>query len=179
MKAQTHAVQQDVVRGVRWGVILVLALLLGIAGFRMLTSGTATAAPVAPKAVAATPAALSPAIKVASEPEVPTVTEPRPVPKPPVRRSQEPDVPEPPPLKAARAAANHFVPAMPVVKPLEKQVVVDGTLPDVGATQASADLPAVGTGELAPPPDKPGRTGKIVRSVGRVFGIGKKETQEK
>ena len=178
MRAQTRAVQNDVIRGVRWGVILVLTVLLTIAGYRVFVSNPASAAPMSPAPVVRTPAA-DPLMQV--NPEATAVERPQaaqPAPKSaPARRAPQPDVPEPP---ARGRTSNQFSPAPAAPKAAPRATVVDGTLPEAAVTEG-AELPSVAglDGAFAAPPEaKSGRTTKIVRSVGRILRIGKKETPE-
>lgn len=180
-------------RGVRWGTILVLALLLSVAAYRMLVSSPATASQAVPAAVAKPEAApaiaepAAPAIEVKGEPVVRPVA---------IRKSPNSEVPPAPPVgrtstRAERSftppTSNSFAPvAAPSPTPATRAVVVDAALPDATGVGISAELPKSGQdAQFAPPPEeKPGRTGKIVRSVGRIFRIGRKdesgkETQEK
>lgn len=178
MKVQTRAVQNDVIRGVRWGAILVLSALLAVAGYRMISSSPAEAAPVAkPAAKAAT----APAFEVGAastpveQPKLPASI-PASTPKPIANRTPQPDVPEPPPRKPG---ASRTVAAVTPKTFTPKETVVEGTLPD--ATVEAGGLPQaeVSGAALPPPPDAgPGRTGKIVRSVGRILKIGKKKAGE-
>lgn len=153
-----------------------LVMLLGVAGFRMLSSSPASAAPVAP-ALAEKPAPAAPAIEVSPEPTPAPKPQVKAVPKPAAPRAPQPDVP-PPPLPR-RVTMNNFAPAPSPNPATPKAIIVDGTLPDA-SVDVGEELPAVDASLSAPPPPeaKPGRTGKIVRSVGRIFKIGKKETPE-
>ncbi len=172
-------------RGVRWGAILVLALLLTIAAYRTLVSSPATASQAVPAPVAkpeATPALSEPAIEVKSEPAAQTVF---------VQKSPQEEVPVAPPVRrsalrsertvALPPVANSFIPAaVPAPRPATRAVVVEAALPDATGFGISADLPKSGQdAQFAPPPEeKPGRTGKMVRSVGRILRIGRKDAKE-
>lgn len=176
MKAQTHAVRSEVVRGVRWGAILVLTLLLALAGYRMLSSSAAVAS--TPKQEPVLSEDAGPAIEVQTEPGTILAepdAAPRPVYKPrpasPTRADES--VPPPPPVGKRFNAA-------PVAAPAPKTVEIADPLPEAESVAVDSQLPAPGgNAQLAPPPPgKPGAPAKIVRSVGRIFGIGKKENQD-
>lgn len=175
MKAQTQAVRSEVVRGVRWGAILLLTVLLGLAGYRMLSSSPAVAA--TPKAPVLADDA--PVIEVQTDPGTilaePDAAGARPVvrTRTGVRTRADESVPPPPPIGKRFDAA-------PTAAPAPRTVEIAEPLPEAEAVTVDAQLPApVGNGKLAPPPPgKPGTPAKIVKSVGRIFGIGKKENQD-
>jgi hypothetical protein len=182
MNAQSHVVHQDIVRGVRWGTVLVLVVLLGVAAYRMLISTPVAARQ--PGSLATVPES-SPEIHIQPQSASEVALNPSParvpVRQPSAARAARPSgesVPPPPPLSSARSA---FVAAPAARSQPSTALVVDGALPEAEGIAVDADfsLPAASS-ELAPPPEaKPGRTSKIVRGVGRIFGVGKKNPEEK
>jgi hypothetical protein len=197
-KPQPSEFRQDLLRGIRWGTILLIAMLLSIAGYRVLSSSPATASTpksaeaVAPAVEVEPDAAIKvadqerkevqPAAKIVNSWEVPEapVKDVRPARKAPMRTA--PQIVEAPQRLHAPAFAR-LPGASPVAKangfaaePLP--AAVDAPAPDI-------ELPTPKNPMLAPPPGatdngKQGnRATRAVRSVGRLFRFGKKDNEAK
>jgi hypothetical protein len=169
--------RQDVLRGLRWGLVALLAVLLAIAGFRATNSAPATARDATPPLHTLPPAAPV-AIEVGAAQQSPTALVPRPpragAPKP-VRRSSK---------TAASVDAKPvpgFTPHAP--RPVPAPDLVVEALPEPPELQASPSHPALAPPpviSVAPPPKQTKSSpvdaaGRIFRSVGRVFGIGRRD----
>lgn len=186
MKGQTHAVRDDLLRGIRWGVILLLAALLGIAAFRALNSAPAAARDPVP-AVEPAPASAPLAIEVGDSAEAPdpaasgvilvapSAPPRKPVPARPAEPPRSPAVPLAAPEPSPVAAA-------PAPRPVPAPDLSTEALPDSAEVQPAARMdlaPSAPAVALTPPPEdtkaKGNAAGRLVRSVGRVFGLGRKE----
>ncbi len=187
------AFRQDLLRGIRWGAILLIAMLLSIAAYRVLSSSPAVASQPkpaeeltpAPVAVEPAPAATGAiqvgeavlkATDVPDPPQTPAKTKTRQIPL----KATAPTL-EPP----ARLSSPRFepVPVAPM-KPIANAFVA-APLPDPApATAPTVDSPAPTAVPAAPPPSaesaadnsKQGnRAVRAVRSVGRIFRFGRKD----
>ena len=191
MKVQTNAVRQDLLRGVRWGAILLIAALLSIATYRVFSSSPAVASQTASEAEAVEELApAEPPVVVQAEPALkvgPTVL-------------KGPDVPPAPEVTvrrklAAKTAAVVVMPPERIPGPARfgpsptpskssSNSFVGEALPDASATPPASgvEMPGPGTAtSLAPPPEdsKGNRATRMVRSVGRIFRLGRKESDGK
>jgi hypothetical protein len=189
MKVHLFIVRKDVIRGLRWGTIVLLAGLLALTGYRIFGNNPAEAAPAeAPSEAGAEPAAeLVPPVRQieigAAEPE--TTAAPAqtllPQSRPPLPR-QPPRQPKAVRQPTRPQATTRPVPAFRATSPAEP-VILKGldSVPDPPPAHAgvSAQQPSQ---QLTPPPaQKSGtRAGRIARSVGRVFRLGRKreDTQD-
>jgi len=199
MKVQTNAVRQDLLRGVRWGAILLIAALLSIAAYRVFSSSPAAASQVVSDTDSdqdLTPA--EPPVVVQSDTAIqvgPTVLKGPDVPAAPdltVRRKAAPKAaavagmpperipgparfgpaPTPVPAVTPKASPNAFA-----AEALPEAVVS----PPVALGSPGMDVPGPGAEpKLSPPPDDKGnRATRIVRSVGRIFRFGRKDSDGK
>lgn len=169
--------REDVLRGIRWGMILLISVLMGIAGYRMFGTSPVTAAPklvstpaTAPEpdvdpllppieAGEGTPSGEAPAIKGADVPAAP-----------PARR--RPAAPAPPPESRTKA---FIPPSVTTPRTAMKQDLVEN-LPEVQAIDIQPVPVASPKATVAAKPEEKGtRAGKLARSVGRVFGFGRKD----
>jgi len=186
-KSQPSALRQDLLRGIRWGTILLIVMLLSIAAYRVLSSSPAAASPVAeelaptPEVAPKTDAAIQVGDAVLKGPDAPAAPKPEVTVKP--RRTAAkatPKVIEEPERLHAPSFTPQPVAAAP--KPTAKgNAFIAEPLP----TPAEAPAPAVAEmpspsapSKLAPPPDdsKQGnRAVRAVRSVGRIFRLGRKD----
>ncbi len=192
-KPQPSEFRQDLLRGIRWGTILLIAMLLTIAAYRVLSSTPATASETQPaetEAVAPAPVAetdgliqvAAPVAKVAEPvlkgPDAPLAPELVKVRKaPPVRTA--PQVVEAP----QHLQAPHFAP-LPNTTPkvsANANSFVAAPVPEADTPFPGVELPSPRTPAMAPPPDakddtKQGnRAVRAVRSVGRIFRLGRKD----
>jgi hypothetical protein len=168
--------RQDVLRGIRWGMIMLISILMGIAGYRMFGTSPVTAAPkvVAPTAPAAESDSVNPPATIEAGEGAPSQANPAikgpdvPVAPPPRRRAAPPPQPEnrskafiPPSVTNSHAAMDqNLVENLPEVQTIEVH-------PEpVASPKAVVNVK---------PEDKGSRAGKLARSVGRVFGFGRKD----
>ncbi len=204
-KPQPSEFRQDLLRGIRWGTILLIAMLLSIAAYRVLSSSPATASePKEAQAIAPSPEPAAPSdapLKVVDaepKPAPKTVSDGAEVPTAPVKSARVAkastkttvvQVPEPP----ARLHAPAFAP-LPAASPAAKAPAAPTTTAFVAEpAPVAVDTPATGVEipspknpTLAPPPgadvdkSKDGnRATRAVRSVGRLFRFGKKDNEAK
>ena len=200
-KPQPSEFRQDLLRGIRWGTILLIAMLLSIAAYRVLSSSPATASEpksaeiavpavdvepateTAIKVVEAEPKSASHAGETAADFEVPAVPakNARVVRKAPAQATNQ--FVEPP----QRLQAPAFTP-QPAITPAAKSnanaFLAEPTPVAVDAPAPSVEIPSSKNPALAPPPatdkSKDGnRATRAVRSVGRFFRLGKKENEAK
>lgn len=179
--------RQDLLRGIRWGTILLLVMLFGITAYRVLYSGQAMASPVR----AAEERVPVPAVQVAVPMEVGDAV-PKPIEAPVVARPRQAApgktvnvVAEPP----QRLHAPAFAP-LPVIPAPKAQPVVPASNAFVAAPlpeAASPPAPAVNIAVPAAVPPAPAaapaeentkqgsRATRAVRSVGRLFRFGRKD----
>jgi hypothetical protein len=208
-KPQPSEFRQDLLRGIRWGTILLIVMLLSIAAYRVLSSSPATASQPKPsqEAAAVPDAAPDTVIKVGDAipkqeapvqkgaalkgPDAPPA--PQKQTRPPVRTAPQVTAPqvieEPERLHAPRFTAANSSPANPiaVATPGKPPAVSNFTEPVPVAAETPApslELPNARRPELAPPPaadnGKQGnRATRAVRSVGRLFRFGKKDNEAK
>jgi hypothetical protein len=164
--------REDVLRGLRWGMILLIAMLIAIAGYRMFGTTPATAAPKIEVAPAPVPTAPEPAIQAGEG-----------APSEAARPISGPDVPAAPPPKRRQAApiepddhAKAFIPpAVTTPRTAVKQDLTE-SLPDVPSIDVKAEPVASPTPQVETKQQEKGsRAGKLARSVGRVFGFGRKD----
>jgi hypothetical protein len=187
-KTAASALRQDLLRGIRWGTILLIAMLLSIAAYRVLSSSPAVAhdPAVAEELVPAVDAIVTPdsvitvgeaEVKPSQTPSVPAAPRPRSTVKAPARVIAPPtrfSAPrfEPAPVAAPPPMANAFVP-----DPMTEVSV--SPAPVVGAPSTSTILTSEST--LAPPPPDDSKQGNVavraVRSVGRIFRFGRKDPE--
>jgi cytoskeletal protein RodZ len=177
MTLDPNPVRQDLIRGLRWGAILLLVVLLTVAGFRFFGSTPAAArepSPVSPSQ--SEPKAAIPEAVIEVAPSAPIVkTEPESVkePAPRPRRASKtvPKAEKPAGPKAPVAVA-------PVARPVE---TVDAKLPDVSLAPAPVNLAVPAASTPPPPEEEPGigsRTRGVVRSVGRFLRLGRKNDEK-
>jgi hypothetical protein len=153
--------------------ILLIALLMAIAGYRMFGTSPAEAAPKIENAPAksepqrpaieageGTPSDVAPA---------PAITGPDVPPAPPSRRQAVP------PQADDRAKA--FIPPSVTAPRAAMSQDLTESLPDVGAIDVKA-VPVASPKPVAMPKqeEKGSRVGKVAKSVGKIFGFGRKET---
>jgi hypothetical protein len=171
MSLAPNPVRQDLIRGLRLGAILLIAALLVIAGYRMWGGSPAAAREPEPPSVPVAPPAPEPvapqeaAIEISAPPPA-VVEEPRKW----VPKTQSPKTPKPEKFVAPK----RVVPTAPVLRPVEVTAVA---VPEVSAAPPSVNLTAPATVTPPPPEEGPGigsKTRGVVRSVGRIFGIGRK-----
>ena len=100
-KSNVPVVREDVLRGIRWGMIVLIAALLAIAAYRVFGTSPASAAPkpdIAPRpSLPAAQAAPQPAIEAgdgAPSEVAPGIKGPDVPPAPPARRQKAPLVPD-------------------------------------------------------------------------------------
>lgn len=172
-----------------------IAALLSIAVYRVISSSPATASPVPEPAAVVNPsgpvAEAAPApIQIESPKPVELVQPAAPQPAAPQPAATDKNAPQPArrvkPVKddgnsvPPPPAAKNFV-ASPDPKPAPKAAaapVVATDLPDVHEAPTAPSVVAVpASPSLAPPPDdeKGSRAGRVVRSVGRLFRFGRKD----
>ena len=186
-KEQPSAFRQDLLRGVRWGTILLLVMLLVIAAYRVLNSSQAVASqPIAteelappPQVAPATPILVGNAeLKGPDAPPAPEKSKARkvaanaavPVPEPP-QRLHAPSFAPLPVAAAPKPASNSFL-----AEPLP-----EGSPAPVPAVDLPAPSPVLAPAPTAAPVDnsKQGnRATRAVRSVGRLFRLGRKDEPE-
>jgi hypothetical protein len=194
-KAQPSAFRQDLLRGVRWGTILLIAMLLGITAYRVLSSSPAVAsqpkvaeelAP-APEVTPASNTAIQVGDAVLKGPDAPVAPE-APARAPKVRQSAAktpPKLIEPPErLYAPRFPSSSVAPPRPT-----QNAFVAGPLPEPAPAPAPAPvvelsvpttMPAAAAGTTPEAVDntKQGnRAVRAVRSVGRIFRFGRKDSE--
>ncbi len=171
-------VREDVLRGIRWGMILLIAMLMAIAGYRMFGTTPATAAPK----IEVTPAAVPPPVVVtpAIEAGEGTASDAVPAASPGIKG---PDVPPAPPPRRRTAPvetddhAKAFIPPSVTTPRAAMKQDLTQTLPDAPSIDVKADPVAVaGPQVTTKQEDKGSRAGKLARSVGRVFGFGRKDS---
>jgi hypothetical protein len=156
--------------------ILLIALLLAIAAFRMFGTSPATAAPKLE---------ISPTGPRAGQPFTPPAIEAgEGVPSDDATGTRGPDVPPAPPPRRRTAPAEtdedrpkaFIPPSVTTPRAAMKQDLTE-TLPEVQAIEvkavplASPNQPAA----LPKPEDKGSRVGKVAKSVGKIFGFGRKD----
>jgi hypothetical protein len=205
-KPQPSEFRQDLLRGIRWGTILLIAMLLTIAGYRVLSSTPATASePKQGVDIAAVPEAAPAEASPDATIEVGTaapkqevlLTGPDAPAAPPLVKARKPvvtaavtathpQVVEPPTrIRAPRFNSANSSPVLPAVASGRATVVTPFAepLPAVDTPAPAVDLPNPRNPELAPPPTDNSKQGnratRAVRSVGRLFRIGKKENEAK
>jgi hypothetical protein len=184
-KPKTSAFRRDLVRGLRWGMALLLVMLLSIAAYRVLSSSPAVASQAGsreseeqdiPKANAIT-------VGEATAKQADAASAPRVVRRAPVERSTAPAVA---PRVAPRVApqVEHIQSRFPaVLTPKPANAFVAEPLPVVVVPAPDLVTPGAGAApSLNPPPTDNGkqanRATRAVRSVGRIFGIGRKKPEE-
>lgn len=165
-------VGQDVLRGLRWGMITLIAALLAIAVYRVVGTSPATAAPkvqAAPLPDPSTPQ--QPAIQAGEgtpSQEVPAVTGPDVPPAPPPRRHTAPVEPE--------DHSKAFIPPSVTTPRGALQEDLTESLPDVQPIDVKAAPVAAGKAVAMPRQEEKGsRVGKVAKSVGKIFGFGRNE----
>ncbi|MEO8100838.1 MAG: hypothetical protein ABI811_24295 [Acidobacteriota bacterium] len=195
MKVQTNGIRTDVLRGIRWAGILAVVGLLLVTAFRIIQLNPADAKPPVPVAaqvgepaiVEVTPLSeivLPPTVEGspapsgrAARPKAPKRVETIPVPVPIPLSAPNPNAGVPVPVGPQPAAALAEPPALLTVQPAafvaSPAVVVPA--PVVIAPPPSASSKA----KVEESDQAPGRTGRIVRSVGRMFGVGRKADKKK
>ncbi|MEO5923572.1 MAG: hypothetical protein ABIR70_07075 [Bryobacteraceae bacterium] len=187
-KPKPSEFRQDLLRGIRWGTILLIAMLLTIAAYRVLSSAPATARETevevkATEEVTPIEAPIQVAEPVLKGPDAPAVPEPVRVRKPAPVKTAPQVIEEPQHLQAP-----YFAP-LPNTAPKASSHAnsfVAGPLPEVTEAPAqTVELPSPRTPVMAPPPDadnnsKQGnRAVRAVRSVGRIFRLGRKDPESK
>jgi hypothetical protein len=156
--------------------ILLIVVLMAIAGYRMFGTTPATAAPK----VEVAPSTVQPQAQPAIEAGEGTPSDVAPASMPPIKG---PDVPPaPPPRRRAAPAesddhAKAFIPPAVTTPHAAMKQDLTESLPDAPAIDVKAEpvatpAPRVGTKQQ----EKGSRAGKLARSVGRVFGFGRKES---
>ncbi len=190
-KARSSALRQDLLRGIRWGTILLLVMLLGITAYRVLSSSPAAASQprVAEELTAAPDVAPAAAIQVGDgvlkgpdaplAPELPKArkasAKPALVPVEPPQRLHAPSFAPLPAVAAPKPQSNAFVPApLPEPAPAVGPAVLD--LPIAGAVPVPA--PAA-TPAPVDNSKQSNRAVRAVRSVGRFFRLGRKDDNAK
>jgi hypothetical protein len=178
------AFRQDLLRGIRWGAILLISMLLSITAYRVLSSSPATASQPKPtEELTPAPVAVEPApgpiqvgdavlknAEVPAEPQKPTKAKARQVPL----KATAPTLEPPPRLSSPRFEP---VPVAPM-KPIGNAFVA-APLPDP-APAPVVDTAVPATAPTAPPPasdngKQSNRAVRAVRSVGRLFRLGRKD----
>jgi hypothetical protein len=187
---QKNAVRQDLLRGVRWGAILLIVMLLGIAAYRVIGSGRAVASiqPSQPESdeefavpeIAVKPdAALKVGDPVLKGPDAPPPPRASPAP---TRRQNATTAPQARTLTPSpERISSRFAPT-PVATPKPKPDAFASTvLPEADASATARDIEGTGPATVpalndpASDSKQGNRATRIARSVGRIFRIGRKD----
>lgn len=185
-KAQPSAFRQDLLRGIRWGAILLIAMLLGITAYRVLSSSPAVAKPALSEDLAPVPDA-GPAMDTAIKVGVPVLKGPDAPPAPELPRPRKTATKSiAPVIEPEHLQAPHFAP-LPVAAPAPQPAFAAEPLPE--PSPALAPALTVPDAVLVPAPQataapadnaKQGnRAVRAVRSVGRLLHIGRKDPESK
>lgn len=188
--AAPSAFRQDLLRGIRWGTILLLVMLLGVTAYRVLSSNPAAASQakaveeLAPAPEVAPAAAIQVGDAVLKGPDAPAAPEPQkarrsaakpaPVAAEPPQRLQAPKFAPLPVAAVPKAQSNGFVAA-----PLPEPTPAPQPNVDIPAS-AAVPVPAPAVEAAAADNSKQGnRAVRAVRSVGRFFRLGRKDDAAK